>query len=127
MKNENKMQSYMVDALEGLSYLHNKGKCIIYIALSLTGITHGDIKLENILVSRTEEDRCPIVRRYIVIFKLNFKRSSFVILGLLEFKMSKLKSFTWNSLWVLTHIWHQKLKRLDIIFYFYSYYKEFIC
>jgi serine/threonine protein kinase len=52
VKSELKMKSYISDTLEGLSYLHSKG------------IVHGDIKLQNMLVSKTEDDdgAIPIVK-----------------------------------------------------------------
>jgi len=51
VKNEIKMKSYIIDALEGLIYLHSKG------------ITHGDIKLENMLVNTLDEDgSIPIIK-----------------------------------------------------------------
>jgi len=50
VKNETKMKSYIADALEGLVYLHSNG------------IAHGDIKLENMLVHRDEDDRIPTVK-----------------------------------------------------------------
>jgi len=50
VKNENKMKSYMSDVLEGLGYLHSKG------------IVHGDIKLQNMLMQKNEEESIPIVK-----------------------------------------------------------------
>jgi len=50
VKHENKMKSYMNDALEGLLYLHTKG------------IIHGDLKLQNMLVNQSEDDSIPIVK-----------------------------------------------------------------
>jgi len=50
IKNELKMKSYMADILEGLNYLHKKG------------MVHGDVKLENCLVHKYEEESLPIVK-----------------------------------------------------------------
>jgi len=50
IKHEEKIKSYMNDILEALAYLHEKG------------IVHGDIKLENMLINRTEGEKIPIVK-----------------------------------------------------------------
>ena len=42
ISNENKLKSYILDILEGMNYLHDKG------------IIHSDIKLENILAEKEE-------------------------------------------------------------------------
>jgi len=48
IKNEAKMKSYVSDILEGLIYLHSKN------------IIHGDIKLENLLLSSNEDQEAGI-------------------------------------------------------------------
>ncbi len=42
--NQEKLQSYTMDILEGLSYVHSQG------------IIHSDMKLQNILLQRPDED-----------------------------------------------------------------------
>jgi serine/threonine protein kinase len=50
IKHEEKIKSYMNDILEALAYLHEKG------------IVHGDIKLENMLINRSEGEKIPVVK-----------------------------------------------------------------
>ena len=51
MKNELKMKSYINDVLESISYLHKEG------------VVHCDLKLENILIHKYDEEDClPIVK-----------------------------------------------------------------
>ena len=51
MKNEIKLKQYVNDILESVNYLHNEG------------VVHCDLKLENILVHKFEDDEgLPIVK-----------------------------------------------------------------
>lgn len=50
VKNEIKLKSYMNDILESVSYLHKEG------------IVHCDLKLENILMQKDEDESLPLVK-----------------------------------------------------------------
>mmetsp|Transcript_10320 Transcript_10320/g.8874 ORF Transcript_10320/g.8874 Transcript_10320/m.8874 type:complete len:134 (+) Transcript_10320:435-836(+) len=50
IKNELKMKSYMSDIIEGLIYLHDRG------------VVHADMKLENCLIHKFDDDNLPIVK-----------------------------------------------------------------
>lgn len=50
VKNEIKLQSYVADILEGVDYIHKEG------------IVHCDLKLENVLMNKEDDDKIPIVK-----------------------------------------------------------------